>query len=76
MDETYLKVRNKWVYLYRAVDKRGDTVDFLLFETRDEEAATAFFKKSIGNNELPEKVVMDKSGANPGRRIQVNAVLI
>ena len=64
MDETYIKVKGEWVYLYRAVDKFGDTVDFMLSEKRDEAAATAFFKQAIDNNGFPEKVVMDKSGAN------------
>jgi putative transposase len=54
----------KWVYLYRAVDSHGDTLDFMLSERRDEEAATAFFKQAINNNSFPDKVVMDKSGAN------------
>jgi len=44
--------------LYRAVDKFGDTIDFMLSERRDEEAATAFFKQAINSNGLPEKVVM------------------
>ena len=47
MDETYIKAQGKWVYLYRAVDKYGNTIDFLLKEYRDEKAAKAFFKKSI-----------------------------
>ena len=64
MDETYIKVKGQWVYLYRAVDKEGKTVDFLLSEKRDEPAARAFFKKSIGSSGLPDKVTMDKSGAN------------
>ena len=46
MDETYVKVKGQWVYLYRAVDKFGDTIDFMVSEHRDEAAATAFFKKS------------------------------
>ena len=46
-DETYVKVKGKWVYLYRAVDKFGDTLDFMLSEQRDEMAATTFFKQAI-----------------------------
>jgi putative transposase len=64
MDETYIQVKGHWVYLYRAVDKLGDTVDFMLSEKRDEAAATAFFKQAIDNNGFPKKVLMDKSGAN------------
>jgi putative transposase len=64
MDETYIRVKGQWVYLYRAVDKFGDTIDFMLSEKRDEAAATAFFKQAIDNNGFPKKVVMDKSGAN------------
>jgi putative transposase len=64
MDETYIKVKWKWVYLYRAVDSHGDTLDFMLSERRDEDAPTAFFKQAINNNGLPDKVVMYKSGAN------------
>jgi putative transposase len=41
MDETYIKVKGEWGYLYRAVDSHGDTLDFMLSERRDEEAATA-----------------------------------
>lgn len=64
MDETYIKVKGKWHYLYRAVDKQGDTVDFMLSQKRDEAAAKAFFTKSIGSNGVPEKITIDKSGAN------------
>ena len=64
MDETYIKVKGEWVYLYRAVDKFGDTVDFMLSEKRDEAAATLFFKKAINNNGFAKKVVMDKSRVN------------
>ena len=65
MDETYTKIKGKWIYLYRAVDKFGDTIDdFMLSEHRYEEAATAFFKQAINANGFPNKVVMDKSGAN------------
>ncbi len=64
MDETYIKVKGAWNYLYRAVDKEGNTVDFLLTAKRDKAAAMRFFKKAINSNYMPEKVAMDKSGAN------------
>ena len=64
MDETYIKVKGRWVYYYRAVDKYGAIIDFYLSETRDEPAARAFFNKAINQHGLPEKVVIDKSGAN------------
>ena len=64
MDETYIKVKGEWVYLYRAIDKYGDTVDLMLSEHRDEAAAITFFKQAIDANGFPNKVVMDKSGAN------------
>jgi putative transposase len=64
MDETYIKVKGRWNYLYRAVDRDDDTVDFLLSPKRDEAGARAFFKKTISSNGLPEKVTIDKSGAN------------
>ncbi len=64
MDETYIKIKSVWYYLYRAVDKKGNTVEFMLSKNRDEAAATAFFTKAIGSSGLPEKVTIDKSGAN------------
>jgi len=57
MHETYIKVKSQWVYLYRAVD-------FMLSENREEPAARAFFEKAIGSSGIPDKVTMDKSGAN------------
>ena len=63
MDETYIKLKGKWVYLYRAVDSQGDTIDFLLRAKRDAAAAKAFFKKAIKHNGRPAKVTIDKSGA-------------
>ena len=64
MDETYIKVKGQWIYLYRAINKFGDTVDFMLSERRDEAAAIAFFNQAVGTNGFPSKVVMDKSGTN------------
>jgi putative transposase len=64
MDETYIKVKGNWMYFYRAVNKHGKTLDFMLSEHRDESAATDFFARAIENNGWAEKVVIDKSGAN------------
>ena len=64
MDETYLKIKVQWRYLYRAVDKTGQTIDFLLTTHRDKKAALRFFKKSVHQHGLPDKVTIDKSGAN------------
>ncbi len=72
MDETYIKAKGKWVYVYRAIDKHGDTIDFMLSAARDETIATIFFDSAIGNNGLPEKVVMDKSGASFAGLINTN----
>ena len=76
MDETYIKVKGQWTYLYRAVDKSGDTIDFMLSEHRDEAAATAFFKQAIDTNGFPNKVVMDKSGANYAGIENINMLLM
>ncbi|MBF4360561.1 IS6 family transposase, partial [Vibrio anguillarum] len=72
MDETYIKVKGRWVYYYRAVDKYSAIIDFYLSETRDESAARAFFNKAINQHGLPEKVVIDKSGANAAALDTVN----
>ena len=64
MDETYIKVKGQWRYLYRAVDKHGQTIDFLLTEQRDTEAALRFLKKAIRRNGLPETITIDGSDAN------------
>src|SRR5665811_650830 len=64
MDETYIKVAGQWKYLYRAVDREGDTVDFLLTARRDLAAARIFLERAINLHDLPEKITIDKSGAN------------
>jgi len=64
MDETYIKINGKWVYLYRAVDSVGNTIEFLLRKYRDAIAAKAFFCKAFRNKGIPEKVNIDKSGIN------------
>ena len=76
MDETYEKVKGKWIYLYRAIDKCGNTLDFMLSERHDEAAATAFFAKVIASNGWPDKVVIDKSGSNAAGLFNMNCLLV
>ncbi|MFT5479090.1 MAG: putative transposase [Bacteroidia bacterium] len=64
MDETYIKVGGNDRYLYRAVDKYGNTVDFLLTKRRMKGSAQKFLNKAIGNNDKPRIINIDKSGAN------------
>ena len=64
MDETYIKVKGQWRYLYRAVDKQGQTIDFLLMEHRNKEAALRFLKNAIRRHGVPEKMTIDGSDAN------------
>ena len=64
LDETYIRVKGQWKYLYRAVDKAGRTVDVLLTAKRDRKAALRFLRKAIDPSGLPEKITIDKSGAN------------
>ena len=64
MDETYIKVKSQWKFLYRAVDKEGNTVDFLLRAHRDKAAARRYFAKAIDQNGEPATITVDKSGAN------------
>jgi len=66
MDETYVKVNGKWRYLHRAVDKRGNTVDFLLTKRRQRMSAQSFLIKAIEGNGVPEIINIDKSGSNTG----------
>lgn len=73
MDETYIKVKGDWKYLYRAVDKQGKTVDFLLTAKRDKAAALRFFEKAMKASGVPEKVTIDKSGANKAVMDEINA---
>ncbi|MCP4053476.1 MAG: IS6 family transposase, partial [Mesoflavibacter sp.] len=72
MDETYIKVKGQWKYLYRAVDTSGKTIDFLLTARRDGAAALRFFKKAINGQAKPELVNIDKSGANTAALTAIN----
>ena len=65
VDETYIKVRGHWVYLYRAVDKAGQTVDFRLSNRRNVAAAKAFFKKAISHQgRAPHTITLDGYAAS------------
>lgn len=63
-DETYIKVQGVWMYLHRAVDKEGNTIDFYLSKNRDKKAALAFLRRAIEANRKPLKISIDKSGSN------------
>jgi transposase-like protein len=64
MDETYIKVGGRWVYLYRAVDKAGGTVDFFLSRNRDVNAAKAFLRHAMKNTRQPTKITLDAYAAS------------
>jgi putative transposase len=64
MDETYIRVKGEWRYLYRAVDKHGQTIDFLLTEHRDKAAALRFLTQAIRRHGVPETITIDGSEAN------------
>ena len=64
VDETYIKVRGQWVYLYRAVDKEGRTVDFLLSKRRDVMAAKRFFSQATRQHGMPRVITLDGYAAS------------
>jgi transposase-like protein len=64
VDETYIKVRGRWMYLYRAIDSNGDTVEFWFSERRNLAAAKRFLSKALKRHGRPERVVIDGSQAN------------
>ena len=64
MDETYVRVKGEWMYLYRAVDKAGKTVDFFLSRKRDVNAAEAFLRKAMKGQRIPTKITLDAYAAS------------
>ena len=64
LDETYIRLKGEWRYLYRAVDKQGQTIDFLLTEQRDEQAAKRFLTQAIRRHGVPERITIDGSAAH------------
>ena len=67
VDETYVKVKGQWMYLYRAVDSKGNTIDFYLSKTRDHRAAKRFFKKALRSFHVskPRVITVDKNPSYP-----------
>ena len=63
-DETYIKIKGKWTYLYRAVNANGDTLDFMLSRHRNQKAALKFFRQNLHQNGSPHTINIDKSKAN------------
>ena len=66
-DETYIKIKGEWKYLYRAVDSKGNTLDFLLSAKRDGKAAARFFRKVLKgqHTQTPRAINVDKNAAYP-----------
>jgi IS6 family transposase len=66
-DETYIKIKGQWKYLYRAVDSKGNTIDFMLSENRGAPAARRLFKKALTSqhNQSPRVITVDKNPAYP-----------
>ena len=62
MDETFVRISGRWLYLFRAVDSQGQTVDFYLSETRDREAAKRFLKKALANSDNRPPRVFARDG--------------
>jgi len=73
MDETSITIKGTWYSLYRALDKQGQTIDFLLTEHRDEPAAKRFLTKAIRRHGVPEKITIDGSAANEAAIKSYNA---
>jgi transposase, IS6 family len=67
VDETYIKIKKQWYYLYRAVDSTGATLDFMLSPTRDAEAAEHFFRQVLqaSHTLTPRVITVDKNAAYP-----------
>ncbi|MDX8355876.1 IS6 family transposase [Cognatiyoonia sp. IB215182] len=74
MDETYVNVRGEWVYLFRAIDREGQTLDFMLSEKRDTKAAKAFFANALSHNGIPNRITIDKSRSNAAGIKEINKI--
>jgi IS6 family transposase len=65
VDETYIRIKKQWMYLYRAVDPTGNTIDFMLSAKRDKQAAKRFFRKAVGalHSSTPRAITVDENQA-------------
>lgn len=74
-DETYVKIKGKWHYLYRAIDKEGQTIDWMLSRHRNKKSAKRFFKKMLGNRNTttPRVINVDKSPTFPPALVELQA---
>lgn len=75
MDETYIKVRGACRYLYPAIDRDGQTLDFIVSERLDISAARRCFKRAVGTNGVLDRIAIDKSGANLTGLRSLNVIL-
>ena len=75
VDETYVRVKGRWTYLYRAVDSRGQTIDFLLSARRDAAAAKRFFRKALAQQHTvnPRTITVDKNPAYPKAAAEIKS---
>jgi transposase-like protein len=78
VDETYVKIKGVWTYLYRAVDSQGNTLEFHLSATRDAQAAKHFFAKALGafHTVTPRVITVDKNAAYPKAMNELKAARI
>lgn len=73
LDETYVKVKGEWMYLYRAIDSNGDTVEFYFSRNRDLQAAKRFLRKALARHGRPERITIDGSQTNRKAIMQCDA---
>jgi putative transposase len=73
LDETYIKVKREWLYLYRAIDSNGDAVEFYFSKQRDLSAAKRFIRKALARHGRPERIIIDGSETNRISIVQCDA---
>ena len=75
VDETYIKIRGEWTYLYHAVDRERKTLNFMLSKRSDTGTVQRFFKRAIGIKGIPDRITINKSGANSAGLQGLNVIL-